>query len=568
MSNQIQTIEGRIMSSELKIGDSIKVTIAKFDPNKDAEPYYVTHTVPYAKEMRILEALDYIVEELGESLAYRWFCGVKKCGGCAMQVNGRPLLGCWEPVEAEMIIEPLPNFPVIRDLVVDRDAYDEDLALIEPAMQRTEPYTSYPEPLTSTTMKGAAEMLGCIECMICVSTCPAYDETYKGPALMVQLARFQLDPRDGGPRAKLAIEVGGIDKCVSCHQCTLVCPSGIAVFENAIGTLRDEARAQGIATKFTVRDRFFGNIHTVAKVGSKLAPIVNPIVAAKPVRWMMEKAFRIDRRRSMPTFSPVSFEKWFSERISPQPTGKEVLLFHDTFMTYMDLEIAIAATELIEAAGYDVLLAEKRECCGRPMLSKQMVNEARSKAKHNLEVLLPYAEKGIPIVGVEPSCLLMIKEEYPRLVPGPEARLVSEQCYTIEDFLANVAVDDQGKSVLQFEGEDQKLLVHGHCHQKALIGMQSEEKALTFVDGFQFQEIPSSCCGMAGSHGFETENYERSIVAAEEILAPAIRESGDDVAIVASGTSCRQQIEHTTGRKAQHPVILLHEALKKSQNGK
>ena len=206
--------------SELNIGDPIKVTVSKFDPSKDKEPAFVTYTVPYTKEMRILETLDYIVEELGESLAYRWFCGVKKCGGCGMLVNKQPLLACWEPVQPEMVIEPLPHFPVIRDLVVDRGTHDQSVLELEPEMQRSEPYTGYPEPITSLDMEEAAEMLHCIECMICMAVCPTVGPDYAGPAPMVQLARFALDPRDDGPRAKLAMDVGGIDKCISCYSCT------------------------------------------------------------------------------------------------------------------------------------------------------------------------------------------------------------------------------------------------------------------------------------------------------------------------------------------------------------
>jgi succinate dehydrogenase/fumarate reductase iron-sulfur protein len=549
--------------SEMNIGDPIKVTVSKYDPSKDKKPTFVTYSVPYTKEMRILEALDYIVEELGESLAYRWFCGVKKCGGCGMLVNKQPLLACWEPVQPEMVIEPLPHFPVIRDLVVDRDTYDQSLLELEPELQRSEVYTGYPEPITSIDMEETAEMLHCIECMICMAACPTVGPDYAGPAPMVQLARFALDPRDDGPRAKLAIGVGGIDNCISCHSCTLNCPADIHVLELAIETLRRETREQGIAKPISLRDRMFGNIHTLAKMGSRFAPLSNQILGLGPVNWLFEEALGIEKRRSLPAFSKTSYESWFSNRANPEPKGREVLLFHDTFMTYMELEVGIAATELLEASGYDVVIAENRKCCGRPMLSKKMMKEAESNARHNIEVLAPFARRGVPIVGVEPSCLLMIREEYPILVPGDDARMIAEHCYTIEEFLAEVAVDEDGNPTLEFTDQTRKMLLHGQCLQKAGSGTQSAKKVLTSPDNYDISEIPvAGCCGMAGSHGYEAEHYSRSIEAAEELLAPTIRDAGDDTVIVAAGMSCRQQIEHCTGRKARHPVILLREALK------
>jgi succinate dehydrogenase/fumarate reductase iron-sulfur protein len=198
--------------------------------------------------MRVLEALDYIVEELGESLAYRWFCGVKKCGACGMVVNGRPVLACWEPVEPEIVIEPLPHFPLIRDLVVDRDRYTRDLLALDPFLRRSQPYPGFPEFLTGTAMEGTAEMMHCVECMLCTSVCPAYDgaSPFVGPAPLVQLARFALDPRDAGDRARLAAMVGTIRDCVNCYQCVEVCPNNVNVLEHAIDALRRQIVREGI----------------------------------------------------------------------------------------------------------------------------------------------------------------------------------------------------------------------------------------------------------------------------------------------------------------------------------
>ena len=226
--------------------DVVQVTIFRYAPDLEQEPHYETYQVPYEPAMRILDVLERIVEDQGISLAYRWFCGVKKCGGCGMLVNGRPVLACWEPAEAEMLIEPLSNYPVIRDLVVDRRAYDECTTPLEPVLHRKDPYPGFPEPLTSTQMAGAAEMMNCIECLLCTSVCPSYGEAFVGPASLVQLAKMALDPRDGDSRALTAYSKGQISECVSCYECTQACPTGIQVLEHAIDGLRKQIIAEDI----------------------------------------------------------------------------------------------------------------------------------------------------------------------------------------------------------------------------------------------------------------------------------------------------------------------------------
>jgi Fe-S oxidoreductase len=280
-----------------------------------------------------------------------------------------------------------------------------------------------------------------------------------------------------------------------------------------------------------------------------------------PIRQLAEKVLGIDHRRPLPALARVPFDRWFKNHKkstkAPQTSKGSVILFHDTFMTYYEPEIGIAATELLEAAGYEVLLIEKRKCCGRPMLSKGMLDEAQANAQQNIALLAPYAKRGIPIIGCEPSCILTIRHEYPKLVPGQDAETVAAQTYTLEEFIAQHA-DDLN---LCFTDKPQKLLLHGHCHQKALVGTAPALKALTLPANYEIEEIPSGCCGMAGSNGFECEHYDRSLQAAEAQLLPAVRQAGPDVTIVAAGVSCRQQISHGAGRKAVHPAIVLRDAL-------
>lgn len=229
-------------------------------------------------------------------------------------------------------------------------------------------------------------------------------------------------------------------------------------------------------------------------------------------------------------------------------------------MTYLEPEIGVATTEVLEAAGYEVVLAEGRTCCGRPMLSQGFIEKARAHATDNVRVLAPYAERGIPIVGCEPSCVLTIRKDYPELVPGDAAKVVAEHTYTLEEFLAARAA--AGDLALRFTDEPRTLLLHGHCHQKALGGTGPALSALRLPSGYQVEEIPSNCCGMAGSNGYECEHYERSMQAAELALLPAVRAASGSTEIAAAGISCRQQIAHGTGRRARHPALLLRDALR------
>jgi len=225
---------------------TVKARVFLYAPDLDAGPRYETFEVPYVRGMRVLDVLEAIREDLGRSIAYRWLCGVKKCGLCAMTVNGRACLTCWEPAEGEMTIEPLAGFPVIRDLVIDRDEYDRRFLEMDPFLRRPadRPYPGFPEPLTAVEMQRASVMMNCIECLQCVSACPVSGDTFAGPAALVQLARWAFDPRDAADRAALAVR-GGIRECADCGDCTTACPAEIPVKEVAIAGLRERCAVAG-----------------------------------------------------------------------------------------------------------------------------------------------------------------------------------------------------------------------------------------------------------------------------------------------------------------------------------
>jgi fumarate reductase (CoM/CoB) subunit B len=226
-------------------GETVRARIFRFDPSSDKEPRYVEYEVPYTRKMRVLDVLNYIAEDLEEDIAYRWFCGVKKCGTCAVRLNGREVLACWEPAEPHMLIEPLKHAPLIRDLVVDREPYEQLVFRLLPWLKRESAYAGFPERLSHRDMEPAVHALDCLSCLACLSACPVLDlgnETnFSGPAPLVQLAQTALDPRDSMDRGGLAHDIAGIFNCVSCYKCEEVCPVGIPVVSGIIEPLKAKA---------------------------------------------------------------------------------------------------------------------------------------------------------------------------------------------------------------------------------------------------------------------------------------------------------------------------------------
>jgi FAD/FMN-containing dehydrogenase/Fe-S oxidoreductase len=344
-----------------------------------------------------------------------------------------------------------------------------------------------------------------------------------------------------------------MDLCLECKGCKAECPSNVDMAKLKYEFLHHYYAANGLP----LRNRLFGRIARMNHLGSRLPSLFNWISSLAPSRWALEKIAGIDRRRPLPELAAQTFTAWFTRRTPPAsaPRG-EVVLFNDTFTTYNVPEIARAAVGVLEAAGYRVVLVD-RKCCGRPLISKGMLAEAREHAAWNVERLAPYARRGVPIVGLEPSCLLTLRDETVDLVRTDDARAVACHAFLFEEFL----VRERGRGLaLSFAAKGRKALLHGHCHQKALVGTGPTVAALRWA-GFEVEEVDSGCCGMAGSFGFEREHYEISIALGNRRLAPAVKAAAAETEIVAPGISCRQQIQHLAGRRAKHPAEVLHESL-------
>jgi Fe-S oxidoreductase len=357
-----------------------------------------------------------------------------------------------------------------------------------------------------------------------------------------------------------------LDLCLECKGCKLDCDSGVDMAKLKYEFLDQYFQANGLP----FRNKIFGHINLVNKWGSRFAPFSN-WASNNPIgKFFAGLILGVHSRRSFPAFARETLPKWFAGREIPLDpplrkgeadsvaTSNTVVLFNDTFMNYNYPQVGKAAVELLEAAGLRVVLANGG-CCGRPMISKGMLDEATTHAHDTVDLLYPYAEQGIPIIGCEPSCLLTFRDEYPELVKNEKSAKVAENSYMIDEYLTMLA--EKGELKLEFKDTEKKILFHGHCHQKALVGTDSSLAALRLPPGNEVELINAGCCGMAGSFGFEKEHYQISMDIGEHALFPAVNAKGPEWEVAVMGVSCRQQIEHGTGRPARHLVEVLRDSL-------
>ena len=348
-----------------------------------------------------------------------------------------------------------------------------------------------------------------------------------------------------------------MDLCIECKACKSECPSSVDMAK-----IKFEFLAQYHAKNGTpFRARFFGQIPRLSKMTSgSLAPIANWILQLSPTRWLLDRFLGISKHRTLPSFASTPFTTWFNRRSRSYDNQRpRVVLFNDTFNTHNSPEVAIAATEVLEAAGFEVILSN-HGCCGRPMISKGLVEEARIAARQTVDALAPFAKEGLPIIGLEPSCLLSLKDEYAYLLPNDSnAEIVSQQAILFENFIAKLAKEEALN--LTFKAASRQVLLHGHCHQKALAGTTAVQLVLGLPSGYSVSEVDSGCCGMAGSFGYEKEHYDISKAMAQRRLLPAIDNANEQTIVVAPGFSCRHQIKDGTTRSALHPAQVLRQAL-------
>ncbi|HLF11418.1 MAG TPA: FAD-linked oxidase C-terminal domain-containing protein [Gammaproteobacteria bacterium] len=350
-----------------------------------------------------------------------------------------------------------------------------------------------------------------------------------------------------------------MELCVSCKGCKRECPTGVDMASMKVEFLHQYHRRH----PRSVRDRLVAHLPRYARWGARLAPLANLRDRVPGLAALSEKLLGFSARRTLPVWRRDYF-RGQSEASGAGSRG-EVVLFGDTFNTYFEPENLRAAVKVLEAGGYRITFANPVDggrplCCGRTYLAAGMIDEARAEARRTLDSLQPYVARGLPIVGLEPACLLGLRDEFRTLLPGASSDAVAHAALTFEEFLVREQRAGQLELPLQ-RSPHARALVHGHCHQKAFGVMPAVNAALALVPGLKVETIQSSCCGMAGAFGYAAKHIDVSLKMAEASLLPAVRAAGDATVIVADGTSCRHQIHDGANRQALHAARVLAAAL-------
>jgi FAD/FMN-containing dehydrogenase/Fe-S oxidoreductase len=336
-----------------------------------------------------------------------------------------------------------------------------------------------------------------------------------------------------------------LDLCLACKGCTNDCPVDVDV-----PTYKAEFLYHHYKSRRRHRPRYayaFGFIDQGARVAATMPELVNLVTQTPGLARLAKLAAGIDRHRPLPSFAPVTLQQWFRRRGgTANPNGRPVVLWPDTFNNHLHTDVGVACVEAIEAAGWQVIMPRGHVCCGRPLYDYGFLDVAERYLHKCLDVLRPYIRDGVPVVGMEPSCLAVFKDELTKMLPhDDDARRLAKNAYHFGEFFDTFDLDVPPLT--------RKALLWGHCHQRATGGIDSEQRVLEKM-GVEVEEVSGGCCGLAGSWGFEAGKWKLSMDCGNEALLPAVRDAEDDTVIVANGFSCKTQLEHApkTPRKAVH----------------
>lgn len=345
-----------------------------------------------------------------------------------------------------------------------------------------------------------------------------------------------------------------LDLCLACKGCKGECPVSVDM-----ATYKAEFLSHYYEGRLRPAHAYaFGYIDRLAQLASIAPSVANFFTQSRGLSTIAKSIAGMPHQRQIPAFARQTFKRWFVRRKPKSTDNREVILWPDTFNNYFFPNRAKAAAEILEAAGYRVNVPKQALCCGRPLYDFGMLGRAKRLLRRILSSLRDQIAAGIPVVVLEPSCLAVFRDEMVNLLPADEdAKRLSEQTFLLSEFLEKRIENYKPPALAR------KAIVHGHCHQKALMGMDSDERLLSKL-GLDFETLDSGCCGMAGSFGFEKDHYDISMQVGELVLLPAVRKDTEDALIIANGFSCREQIVQATGRQPVHLAEVIQMAMQDS----
>jgi FAD/FMN-containing dehydrogenase/Fe-S oxidoreductase len=359
-------------------------------------------------------------------------------------------------------------------------------------------------------------------------------------------------------------EIGQVlDLCISCKGCKSECPSNVDMAKLKAEYLQHYYDANGVP----LRSFLVGNINRLNKLASVVPSLYNYVINRSPLAKPIKNFIGFSEKRKMPELAPQTLRRWLKKNLAQlnnavKADGKTICLFVDEFTNYNDVEVGIKCVKLLSRLGYKIVLHKHKES-GRTFLSKGLLKTARKIAEYNVESIHPLVSGNIPLVGIEPSCILTFRDEYPELVRAEyrdKAKELAKNVFLIEEFLSK-EFEAGSFDASKFTSVEKIIKFHGHCQQKAIVSTAPTQKMLSIPANFKVSEIKSGCCGMAGSFGYEKEHYDISMKIGELVLFPEVRNTEANIVVAAPGTSCRHHILEGTGRQAIHPVEVLYDAL-------
>lgn len=423
--------------------------VYRFDPDKHEAPFYSEYRVPQTGPMTVLDALKYINENLDETLSFRWSCGLEKCGSCAVRMNGKPVLACKATVpDGEMLVEPLPNHPVVKDLIVDLEGYTLPTYLLRPYLvRRTPPPRNRAESLKPDRFERFIRLSSCVSCRVCDSICPVRSEfptDYAGPSAMMSLARLASDPRDSGDREAIAFDQG-IFNCTGCLACTEACPKGL----DAGGIIQD-LKSRVVSSGMQLRNQSFF-AETIRKSGSLIPPGKDRIIG------------------------------------KIQEGAGDLALFVGCVLDRRMQEEGLDVLELIRKTGTEAVIPVDQICCGGPLLWTGQTGAFEEIAVRNVEV---FEKAGARIViAACPGCSRVLKRDYPEALQ----RKPRFEVMDLREFLANPNLP------LSLEAADREIVAtyHDPCHLNRGLGLKTEARELLRRMGIGLVEMEGAdrCCG-------------------------------------------------------------------------
>ena len=348
-----------------------------------------------------------------------------------------------------------------------------------------------------------------------------------------------------------------LDLCIECKSCKSECPANVDMAKIKYEFLHNYYKKN----KTPLRSKLVGSVPILYKfIAGPQAYFFNLANKLPLAKVITEKIIGIHKKRQMPEISTYTFESWFKKRVSNSTKSRgKILFFHDTHINFIHPEVGKATVKILEAAGYEVEITN-RKCCGRTMISKGLLDDAKKNVNYNTKLLYDYVEKGIKIIGVEASCVSAMQDEFPDLADEKEkAKKISENTFTVQDLL--IQIQDDGNQQINWNSLDKDLLLFVHCHERALNGTNNSLGSLNLPNKFNAKLIDAGCCGMAGSFGMEKEHYEISKKMAEDRLLPSIENSKENQEIIVTGISCHDQIKDLSHKKPKYLVEVLAEAI-------